>query len=277
MDFEASFGNTKIYDDQVLNTVLAKQPFNIKIGASDNQLSTLIIYDLSAPSTRNPSNSPFIHFLEVNIPGSKIDQGDVLIHYTSPNPSPESGTHTYVIDLFQQKNKIHADIPHKREAFPLTQFVQFNNLKHESRLLFRVNPAANKFDGAGSGEWTQNLSEKDDKYCRCEIEVAGKQPAACNVERAWFQEREGHRCANPYAVCHKTVQGESGRPECGQNYIFENIPDNELVGYASLNRISIPQPYNRQALIQTLYQYEANKKAGYQQLEQDIATGHLRL
>lgn len=289
MNPEISFGNSKIYNDQILDTDLAKQSFNIKIGTPDNQLSTLAIYDLSAPSPRSPSNSPFIHFLAVNIPGSKIDQGQILIHYTPPNPHHDSGTHVYVVDLYQQNNKIQPEVPDKRESFPLTQFVQLYNLTPQGRIIFRVNPsgvaaasAATLYNGQDYSRkhhqaWTQGLSEADTKYCDCVLEAAAKQPNACLEEKAWFQQREGHRCSNPYAVCHKSIEGESGRPNCTEHYIFENIPDNELEGYALLHEVPVPSPYDRQTLIQNIYQHEANLKTKMQQFQQQLASGQIQV
>lgn len=274
MDLDASFGDTKIYNDQILGVSSAKQPFNISIRSDPNQLSTLVIYDLSAPDARNPTKSPFIHFLEMNIPGTKIDQGDIYFEYMPPSPPAGSGNHVYVVDLFRQKKRISLNITDQRIAFPLTQFIQSHDLTHESRLIFRVNPDD---EAAFDGQWTNLTNDKNNSYCRCVMEVAGRQPEACNREHAWYQRREGRKCANPYAVCHASIKGESGLPNCGQNYVFENIPDNELIGYASLNRINIPQPYNRQALIKILYQWEVDKKARIQQLQEDLASGRLRL
>ena len=267
MDLEVSFGDISIYNDQIVGFQIAKQPFNISIKGDSSQLYTLVIYDLSAPHARNPMNSPLIHFLEVNIPGSNIDQGDVILEYMPPSPGPKSGNHIYVVDLFRQNGKITPEISNERESFPLLPFTKTYNLTHQSRLIFRVNPdpaqreTVTSMDGQASprSDWTQNLNEHDEKYCDCVIKVTGREPTSCIQEKAWFQQKEGHTCANPYSVCHSSVHGESGRPECGKHYLFENIPDQELVGYAILNGIPIISPYDRQALIEQLYQWEVQK------------------
>jgi hypothetical protein len=234
MSFSVNLGNLKIHNDQTINIIEAKQPPHISINIPEDQLSTLIIYDLSAPNVNNPVNSPFIHFLEVNIPGSQINKGEVYISYTPPNPPSDSGIHTYIVDLFRQNNILYPNISDKRETFPLTQFVQSNNLVHVNRLIFKVSQSHKSHS---HGMWTEGLDEADDKFCSYVVEVGARQGGAYN----------------PYAVCHSSIKGESGRPSCSEHYIFENIPDNELMGYADLHKIPIPQPYNRQQLIQTIY------------------------
>jgi hypothetical protein len=249
MSLQVKLGDLNIYNNQILNIESARQNINVIINSYNNELSTLIIYDLSAPSSNNPVNSPLIHFLEINIPGSKIDQGNVLAPYMPPNPPLNSGAHTYIIDLFKQNDRINPDNIAKRESFPLTQFVQFYGLVLINRIMFQVNPmvkAAPIYD---------DPPEQDDKYCDCIVKVAAKQPPSCNSDRAWFQERDGHKCYNPYAVCHKTVQGV-GRPSCKQHYNYESMSDDQLIGFASLERINIPQPYDRNTLIQAINSYK---------------------
>jgi hypothetical protein len=291
MALSVSFGDIDIQNGQIMDLNTAHQPCSISIKVDENQYHTIIIYDLSAPQPRNPINSPLIHFLDVNIPGSKIDKGDILFPYLEPSPPAGSGNHVYVIDLFGQSSKINPEVPRERISFPVMEFVKTYPLKHQNRFIFQVIPDQEKsptrelFDGINSEQssprahenWTKNLTEQDAKYCDCIIEVAGNQPESCNAEKAWYERREGRKCGNPYPICRHSIEGVSGRPECGQNYIFENIPDKELLGYASLNGITIPQPYNREMFIQTLYDWENNKKYRYQQLQQDLASGQIHL
>ena len=103
------------------------------------------------------------------------------------------------------------------------------------------------------------LTEADRKYCRCILEVAANQPVACNRDQAWFERREGRLCANPYPVCHASVQGEGVRPECGDYYDFSKIPDRKLVGFSSLRGIEIPQPYSRDPTVAALQSWQGRK------------------
>ena len=103
------------------------------------------------------------------------------------------------------------------------------------------------------------LAPADQKYCRCIMHVAGKEPEQCTREEAWGERRGGKRCANPYAVCHATVKGESGIPECTEFYNYRGIPDNELRGYTSLHNLPVPEPYDRETMIQQLEEWRSKK------------------
>lgn len=96
------------------------------------------------------------------------------------------------------------------------------------------------FSVAGDkGSWVEIPGESSDeppaKYCRCVLQV----------------EATGDGKYNPYAVCHKTVPTD--QVECGQYYRFEQLPDKELRAYARLEDIDIPDPYDRDELIDRIY------------------------
>jgi hypothetical protein len=187
---QISFGNIPVVNNQFIDLYTAKLPFNISLN-NDEGLHTIMIYDLSSPDPMNPVNSPLMHFFEVNIPGNRLDLGEILIPYISP--SPPSGNHVYVIDLFKQSSQIDPEIPatsEKREIFPVTQFVQTYKLSHINRLIFIVDPPAEILS-------KHNTDSPDDKYCRCVEHVKARGSAI-----------------SAYAVCHASIQGESGRPDC---------------------------------------------------------------
>ena len=183
---QVSFGNIPVVNNQLLDLYTAKLPFNISLDNNEG-IFTLMIYDLSDPDPMNPVNSPLMHFLEINIPRNRIDLGDILIPYASP--SPPSGNHVYVVDLFRQGGEIVASAV-KREMFPVTQFVQIYKLSHINRLIFIVDSPAEVLA-------KYNTDSPDDKYCRCVEYVKAKGGTVSS-----------------YAVCHASIQGESGRPDC---------------------------------------------------------------
>jgi len=77
-----------------------------------------------------------------------------------------------------------------------------------------------------------DLTEQNQKYCRCVLHVSADQPKWCIKERfpgskEKPERREGRTCYNPYAVCTKTVS-RKGRVECFLNYDLDNIPAREI-------------------------------------------------
>lgn len=237
---EVSFGNHIIQDGEIVDLDMAHKKFNIRLNVKDNHLHTLIVYDLSAPNVRSPLNSPYLHFLEVNIPGSRIDQGDIIVPYMSPAPPKDSGDHVMVVDVYEQIHVTSPILVEKRQSFPLAYFIQGNRMTPIRRLVFRLRSGTKTTPYNGnysSGDWVQGLTTEDAKYCRCVVEVAGRQPQTCNLEKSWFEYRDGRHCANPYPICHASIKGESGRPECKQHYVIDKMPYSALQGLASLNNI----------------------------------------
>ena len=89
------------------------------------------------------------------------------------------------------------------------------------------------------------LPEREQAYCRCLLHV-GK----ANFDSQGNLEYSGS-ARNPYAICHKNIH--VGNPRCGQEYDFENLPDEELRGFCLTHKIHIPFPYNRAATLRAIY------------------------
>lgn len=98
------------------------------------------------------------------------------------------------------------------------------------------------------------LTEKEEKFCGCVIDVASKQSKDCLKDKAWRQVRNGKRCYSPYAICGKSV-GTSSRG-CFRAYDFDNMADTQLRSFAYLKDIPVPRPYNRGALLRRIHKNE---------------------
>ncbi len=102
-----------------------------------------------------------------------------------------------------------------------------------------------------------DLSAKEQSYCRCVLHVGAKNPEECNRPGQWGR---GTDCYNPYAICAKSVGTTSRR--CGENYNFSatsTIPDNELAGYAVVHGKPVPSPYDRKKMLATLQSWQGSK------------------
>lgn len=249
-------------------------------------LYTLIVYDRSAPSAKDPFNSPYLHWLVVNIQGDDLSSGETVVEYQRPSPPPGSGVHRYVVALLTQLSDkpIQPEIPQGRIQFPIGEFTTGYGLYPSDTITFSVRspsprsppprsggywPTPNrnsdrgfrdrksgsddsrKYESEKRKDWTNpQMTDQEQRYCRCLVEVAAKQPLSCNKDRAWFEEREGRRCANPYAVCQKTVLKGQSRPRC--NFILERMSDSQLRGLASLERLEVTPETSREEVISIL-------------------------
>lgn len=101
-------------------------------GADIDKRYTLVMYDPDAP---NPS---FLHWLLVNIPGGMMSDADIVADYYPP--TPPSGTHRYIFELYEQgpQQTIQVSVP--RQGFHVQAFRNrfFPNQKPIATAQFRV-------------------------------------------------------------------------------------------------------------------------------------------
>jgi phosphatidylethanolamine-binding protein len=84
--------------------MVKKQP-RVEWNADPSSFYTLVMTDPDAPSRSDPSKREWKHWLIVNIPGSKIDEGELKAEYVGAGPPQGSGLHRYVFLAFKQKSK----------------------------------------------------------------------------------------------------------------------------------------------------------------------------
>ncbi|KAH8381956.1 hypothetical protein KR009_001136 [Drosophila setifemur] len=115
-------------------TQVKDQP-KVEWDADPDALYTLILTDPDAPSRKNPKFREWHHWLVVNIPGNKIENGSVLTAYVGSGPPQGTGLHRYVFLVFKQANKLICSEPRipktsgdKRANFSTMKFINKYNL-----------------------------------------------------------------------------------------------------------------------------------------------------
>lgn len=104
----------------------------IEWDAKDNTLYTVCMTDPDAPSREEPTYREWHHYLAVNIPGDKIEQGETLTEYIGSGPPKGTGLHRYVWLVYEQKQgKITCDEPRltnrsadNRPGFSIRKFAE---------------------------------------------------------------------------------------------------------------------------------------------------------
>lgn len=232
---------------------------------SESLYYTLIIYDIDAPYPEENYNSPIIHLLVTNIHRNDVMNGNYIFPFELPNPPINSNEHRYIIGLYIQDSLIPPFTPMSRIKFPLNEFIKQYRLHNINNNIILVNPRTREFilidntsQNSLSSKYSQhhhdtlllpnnNLREEEQKYCSCIVDVATKQGEQCNLDKAWFQSRDGHECYNPYAVCSKSTHGSNRN--CYKNYNYDNFSDEQLRSISSLKNI---QGNDRNSLINIL-------------------------
>ena len=232
---EVLFKGRKIEDGKKLSMGMVKKEPEISWNMKKDRLYTIIMYDLDAPYPNK--GSVYLHMLIINIP----NQGEILANYIPPSPPEDSSRHRYIIRLLKQESFLDILDIEERANFPLEDFIRENNLKTLDRILFFVKKDSIRKKGSdnpGKSDYfieTSNIEESKGKYCRCVLHVAAKNPEWCNIEKAWFDERDGETCYNPYAVCAKSTR--TSYRHCSEEYDLNNIPYSELKYLAQLKGI----------------------------------------
>lgn len=225
--------------------------------ADPEKLYTLMVYDIHAPQ------GIYLHFLVTNIPGNDITKGNVLASLQQADPA--TGVHNYYFDIYEQSKFIRPVQHSIRTNFNVNTFAVRNSLQLIDRDIIAGDANTKTFyltKEEISEHVTFNplfredtiLTPHEQKYCSCVLDVAAKQPGACNLEKAWFEHRDEAMCYNPYAVCAKSV-GTSTR-HCGEEYNYENLSDNKLIAFINLNGMPTPSSYDRENLLNLIYEWK---------------------
>lgn len=100
----------KVLYGNELTPKMTKQLPEIKYSGK-SPLYTLALVDPDVPSRLTPVLRELLHYLVINIPGNRVDKGDVLADYISPVPPMLSGLHRYTFLLYEQdEGPIKSDI-----------------------------------------------------------------------------------------------------------------------------------------------------------------------
>jgi len=100
---EVKYGQHQVnFGTALTPTQVKEQPTHIQWPADADSLYTLIFTDPDAPSRQNPINREFQHWLVVNIPGNKLENGDTLAEYVGSGPPQGTGLHRYVYLVYKQ-------------------------------------------------------------------------------------------------------------------------------------------------------------------------------
>ena len=202
------------------------------------------------------SDAPRMHLLIVNTPS----EGRVVIPYSTPHDP----TAVYQIQVLQQQEKfpLFSAASHSKFTFP----VNWKFSRSVGTVNFQVSPDTPLSTGArvppsngkaGYFKPDHDLTEGQEKYCRCTLHTMAKQPEDCLAAHNWGP---GKPCYNPYSVCAKSTRTSVGRsPKCTLNYNYSGIPDDELRAYAIVEGVSVPSPYNRSTMISNLETWRSGK------------------
>nr|ABW96232.1 ZCN9 [Zea mays] len=120
-------GSKDISNGCLLKPSATAAPPLVRISGRRNDLYTLIMTDPDAPSPSNPTMREYLHWIVINIPGgTDATKGEEVVEYMGPRPPV--GIHRYVLVLFEQKTRVHAEAPGDRANFKTRAFAAAHEL-----------------------------------------------------------------------------------------------------------------------------------------------------
>lgn len=141
-----------------------------------NKLHAIIMVDLDRESTKDQNNievtdedlissNLYLHWMVINVPGAKVDQGQTVTSYKGPAPKPGSGVHRYVILAYEQKSDTPMRIDHSgatfRTSFPCQESGRsnFDLSNFLSRYNMTEHPVAANYFQVQYDEFVDNINE----------------------------------------------------------------------------------------------------------------------
>lgn len=199
---------------------------------------TVIMRDPDAPG------GTFFHALFINV-NRKLMGGETVLDYLPP----QKVNHRYIYEIYLQPRELPIPVA-TREDFNINHFVQRNRLTKVATITVKTlsNPSMIGMDDQLDDEIRPHdfvkhdgLTDQEEKYCRCVLHV-----------------QAGGRARNPYAVCTKTV-GVNVRT-CGDHYNWDAMPLPELLAYADLKKLQVPDRSSRQSIIDAIFRWKDGHK-----------------
>jgi len=138
LDLEITYGQIRVKENELLNVIQARKELKIVIPKTRGY-KTLIMYDNSAPYPNNNSNSPFLHYLVINVMDNVYD-GTIVVDYLPPSPPANSEPHVYTWNLYEQREKQVKDEILERKRFNVEEYVKSHELNLMVEKNMRVTP-----------------------------------------------------------------------------------------------------------------------------------------
>lgn len=115
-----------------------------KTDPTKKEYYTMVMFSPDYPSRSNPLLANFLHWMVVNIPGSLVEDGEVICDYLGALPEPDNDLHRYIFIVYKQKAKtnygneerIFADDFLARQQFSIRNLVKTYLLKPVAANIF---------------------------------------------------------------------------------------------------------------------------------------------
>jgi hypothetical protein len=190
---------------------------------------TFIMYGIDAG---NAPYTPYVNYLEINIPGSSIGKGTVILEYELPNMRLLNGTMRFIVAVLTQSHYLTLLPNQTRGRFNLDQLVQTHDLYLQEYETFTIDEHSSfKLEHMSTRPLikTDTLpTTREQKICSCVVEIGGKQTSECNGGQQGPREKSEQAC---------TKSVDNSLRVCYSNYDYDMFSNAQLIAIASLRGI----------------------------------------
>ncbi|KAM7352875.1 protein D2-like [Cochliomyia hominivorax] len=99
-------GGLQVKEGNILTPTQVQNKPQLSWNADANVLYTICMTDPDAPNRKKPTFREWHHWLVVNIPSNKVNEGEVLSDYIGSGPPKGTGLHRYVFLVYKQPDKL---------------------------------------------------------------------------------------------------------------------------------------------------------------------------
>lgn len=128
-------GDHRLRENELISRENAQGELDLNWDFPSTGYYSVLMTDSDAPTPSDPSESPFLHWLVVNIKGS-LESGEERISYKPPSPPAGSKPHRYTIEIYRQPGKVSAAPIKNRTKFNRLAFSRDN--ERVASITFRV-------------------------------------------------------------------------------------------------------------------------------------------
>jgi phosphatidylethanolamine-binding protein (PEBP) family uncharacterized protein len=116
------YNNTEVTKGSYLTPLQSSVKPTVEYTVKPNAFYTLIMYDPDAVVGN------YLHWVEINIPGDNVSDGQTLLNYKGPAPPQGTGIHHYIFLVFEQSGRINTQsIPESKRAMSLNDLYSMLN------------------------------------------------------------------------------------------------------------------------------------------------------
>lgn len=134
INLKVKYGEIKsVYRGNFLPSMETRPKPSIDYEAKEGSFYTVMMVDPDIP-LKDTDQDAFNHYTVVNVPGNKVEQGQVLADWIPPAPPKDTGVHRYIWIVLEQPQRLDVADQPTRSSTDFNRVFQFQEFIHRYQL-----------------------------------------------------------------------------------------------------------------------------------------------